>query len=742
MFKPFGVGVAIAVFTVVAGCGGGGGGTVQGLVVPAQVSLVEAQGSGSLQLPAGVAAAVTYADDPAEFWIHDEAMEPLDTVNMILCSVKQTGYDDPAVLNKGPYVALVGCEERGGDSGGAGRGGDAAQFQRFVVDSSRASAGAPHIVKFWFENENENSTGIIYGKVTISGSPDANNPYGKFDLQFKQLGLNQAHDDSNIGFRGYLRTVSRDDGQAEFAFYTLEGDPDSPVGVGEQAYRQRARLVGAAGGTAGRAYSESKVAYNNGGGTTVNQSEYYLQFNSRYVARKKVSGGSVTKVFDRNNFTTQVYRYGVYDASTNVRVDTVSGFGVENANGVHGWAGYHGVWFPDHVTLADGETLTRRSYDSSTPDQTYTSVVVPGRLEKRTRETSTLGNLKNEDLEMFSSSAGSEIRVQWNGTDLVQTGTRSGGSWTAVGPTVITGNYAQGDWLNFYSRERGSVEMVFPATISDSTPVYFWTESTIHGDSAELSGGNLTLYGYMSCLKPNITQNQANFASSETPFYADASNIGDVKTYVFDKTTLLLTESSQPITLANGVTVSGGPGQWGFHSGPLYTTALGALSDMDDATTTYRWSTGLNSWNQLRVLKDSEGEYVTFSPPIRMSYTHNEPANTNYHNKTFSLEWTGTDLHGVPFIENNTDNRWRPAFNIPSGTTITVGNTTYKIKQLEGEQEMNEVGSPGSVISSEGFDLDVTLTAPADDWTDPAVGAMPTVTAPPVFVEGVRQSSS
>ncbi|MCA8944580.1 MAG: hypothetical protein KDB80_18620, partial [Planctomycetes bacterium] len=269
-----------------------------------------------------------------------------------------------------------------------------------------------------------------------------------------------------------------------------------------------------------------------------------------------------------------------------------------------------------------------------------------------------------------------------------------------------------------------------------------WTDSTITGDSAELAGGNLTLYGYMGCLKSNITQNQANFVSSETPYFADATGIGDVKTYVFDKTSLLLTLSAQSVTLANGVTVSGGPGQWGFQCGPLFATALANLNEMGNATTTYRWNTGANSWNQLRTIKDSEGDFVAFDEPLRLPYTHDEPANTTYHNKSFTLEWTGTDLHGVPFVENQTDNRWRPGFNIPSGTLITVGNSTYKIKQLEGEQEMNEVGSPNAVIASEGFDLDVTLTAPSDDWTDPAVGAMPTVTSAPVFVDGVRQSDS
>ncbi len=74
-----------------------------------------------------------------------------------------------------------------------------------------------------------------------------------------------------------------------------------------------------------------------------------------------------------------------------------------------------------------------------------------------------------------------------------------------------------------------------------------------------------------------------------------------------------------------------------------------------------------------------------------------------------------------------------------SGTIVTKDSTNYKIKQLEGEQVMVEVGDPNAVIASEGFDLSVTLTAPADDYVDPAVGAMPVVTEAPTFVGGVTQ---
>ncbi|MGK0205056.1 MAG: hypothetical protein ACI9S9_004143, partial [Planctomycetota bacterium] len=84
-----------------------------------------------------------------------------------------------------------------------------------------------------------------------------------------------------------------------------------------------------------------------------------------------------------------------------------------------------------------------------------------------------------------------------------------------------------------------------------------------------------------------------------------------------------------------------------------------------------------------------------------------------------------------------------PLFNIPSGATATGGSTTYKIKQLEGEQVMVEVGSPSTVYSAQGFDIDGTpITVPTEaPYQDPAIGTKPTVENAPLYVGGVAQSN-
>ena len=212
-------------------------------------------------------------------------------------------------------------------------------------------------------------------------------------------------------------------------------------------------------------------------------------------------------------------------------------------------------------------------------------------------------------------------------------------------------------------------------------------------------------------------------------------------TYLIDDSTLLLQIGADPVTLANGVTVTQGPGMFGLNCGPLFAEPLTSFADIDQVETTYQWYTGSNEWNQLRTLQDGAGDFVDFDPPLRLSYTHSE-VSSPYDGRTFFLEWDGSNLGGVPFEEDPATNTYYPVFNIPTGATVVSGQTSYKVKQLEGEQTMVEVGDPATVYAAQGFDLDGTpITAPtADPYEDPAIGAKPTVTSAPLYVGGVQQS--
>lgn len=723
---------------LLAGCGGGdSGGAIDGLQGPQQVAIIDAEsGTGSLRLPRGVSALAgsDYETDRTQFWVRDSSMQALDTVNMILTSLDQTRYW--LETNDGAYRCLVEMDDRGGGE----RGNTGPAYEEWIVESTRASNSAAQIVKFWIVGEDNGDANVIYGRLTVREEPTTDQPLGQFTLHFKSLALGEPSTGTDTMFEGYLRTVARTDGQSEVEFFMGHGDPDGTVAIGEHAVRERVHVIARKSAGTGRAYSERKVRQNHGGSIYAEDGEYQLQFNSDYVARREVSNGNALEVLDRNDFDARVYRYGVYDATTEDRIDQQGGFPIEDASGHNGWAGFYGLWFPDSVALTNGQTLYRRSFadDSRTP---YTLVVARGRLEKRTRAAITLADLLNEDMEYFDPSGGGEQKVRFTGTDFVRVATRSGGDWQEVDPPVsITGSFTTGQWLQFWSHARGSVQFGWPATLNGSVPAFVWSSTTVTADSPELAGGDLTLHGYSRLLRANITSDQANYQNAETPYLPDATSVSSGnQTYVFDKDTLLLTLGGNDVTLNSGVEITQGPGMFGLNCGPLFASALSSFADIATETTMYEWSIGTNSWNQLRTLRDGNGAFVVFDAPKRFTYVHDEDGST-FDGRTFFLEWDGTNLGGIPW-EQGEDGRYYPLFNVPTGTTVTADNATYKIKQLEGELLMVPVGDPNGVYAAQGFDLDgQSITAPtAAPYEDPAIGEKPTIERAPLYVGGVAQ---
>lgn len=731
---------------VLASCGSGSddGGAVQGLQAPQQVAIVEAAGNTTASvILSNSLRAVTgsdYETDQTRFWIEDNSMQALDTVNMILSSLQQTRYWEQT--NEGAYIALVSEDDRGG---GGERGNNSTTYEEWIVTSTRASNSAPQVVSFWIEQDEtmgDPTPSIIYGRLTVTEEPTDQQPLGAFTLYFKNLGLSEASTSTNTNFEGYLRTVPRTDSQSELEFYMSHGDADGTPALNEYAMRDRVHVIGDPVAGTGRAYTESVFKMNSGSIFT-EEGEFQIEFNEDYLARRDVTNANTLAVLDRNDFETRVHRYGVYDNTTEDRIEQMSGFPIQDANGENGWAGFYGIWFPEGTALTNGQEVLRRSFENSTTTP-YTVFIAPGRLEKRTREAIVLGDIIDEVMEWFDPSAGQELQVMWTGQDFVKVGVRSGNSWTEIDPAVsIASSFSTGEWVSCWSQARGQVEWTWPASILNTEPAYIWQNVTINADSAEMASGDLTLHGYFNMLRADITTNQANFISSESPYLPDASGVSTGNTvYTFDKTTLMLMIGSDPVALDTGVTITQGPGLYGLNCGPMYPSALTSFNEFGTEATTYQWYIGANEWNQLRTLKDEDGDFVQFDEPLRMSYTHDETGSA-FDDRTFFLEWDGQWLGGVPYEQDTATNEWNPLFNIPSGATATTGNGTYKIKQLEGEQVMVEVGNPSAVYTAQGFDIDGTpITVPtASPYEDPAIGARPEVTAAPLYVGGVSQSS-
>src|SRR3989339_1118808 len=102
------------------------GSGINALVVADQISYVtaeEALSSASISkslVKFAVPTSGDYISDQATYYVYEESMQALDTVNVILCSINQTGYEE--MVNQGDYAALINydtCDRSGNQSSNA-----------------------------------------------------------------------------------------------------------------------------------------------------------------------------------------------------------------------------------------------------------------------------------------------------------------------------------------------------------------------------------------------------------------------------------------------------------------------------------------------------------------------------------------------------------------------------------------------------------------------------------------------
>ncbi|MEO0481764.1 MAG: hypothetical protein AAF196_20045, partial [Planctomycetota bacterium] len=522
---------------------------------------------------------------------------------------------------------------------------------------------------------------------------------------------------------------------------------DGPLSAGEFAARMMARVVTADGGASGQAFTSMESRYHDGVSVQTESEVFDVNYDADYLARRRTDGSEEIRLFDRNEFETFGWRYGLYDPETGNRVERESGFSVRTESGAYGWAGYYGLWLPEEVSLVDGQTVFRDTHGEAEEAAAFTAFVREGKLRKRELLELTLADLTGEDLFYWTESGQSIVR--WNGTDLqiVANQNSEGGSGTrfipADPPVSLSTLIADGEYLQFWSDGRGGVQMQWPTGVdpTDSTAVQVRTETTVLPSDDEFAQGAFQLYGFFNAPRPLATAAQLDYAEGLSPFFDDVNLVQSAITYSMSGSEMVLKQNGESVLAAQGVDMLETQSEWGIYSGPLVPTLPENAADVWEAPVVYEWEYGPREWNQLRALRDSEGEIVTFDRPLAVEYTHDDEADPEFDGRTFRLEYNGFgDLHGLPHRERD-DGNWLPLISIPSGSEVTAGEDTYVVKLLEGEQRMVEVVSDSAAImTSRGLGFDVTLDPPADLFTDPDIGVRPTVTTPPAYVAGEPQS--
>ena len=803
--------VMLTAALIFAGCSGGGGGSssgsggvVQSLKVGERVSVVDAQDSqtsnqiNALQLASAVAdlpAGSPYNTDESHTYVEERSSESFDIINEILCMMAQTGYDE--MLNQGDYKAMINmsqCEGSKDNAESAGQasqnqssGANADEYEYWTVNSSRADNNSPQIVKVWvhepeedFGNGDTEPAKTINVKTVITESKSSTNPYGIFTLNFQGV----LDSNGQEMMTGYLKAERDDSGTVLLKFYE-----SGQHGSDESGTQQVTLNRSTDGSTGSGTVSMSR--------TWQGQSEsmgFDIAYNDNYFFR---GDGTNNVCMNRTNTDSSVWRYGVYydenHDTPGERVEINSGFPIKytdnGGTNYHGWAGYHGLWIDNDVSIPNGATVYKQDYSGGSSSETaYTLMVAGGKLRRHMKKTVTLGDINgvpvswhdcSEDQQNPGNWICQDTRVTWNGTNFVKNAVRSEQTnhmWDDIPEAVVTFDANAWDF-NFWSESLGGNGRINlmdnqgqQITLSDATQVVFHVEDTVYpGDTVPA-----TLACFENCPDPSMvnTQPEPFFAKST---WQDPNNFQNANQstapgslvagtnyieYGFNATTMELEHTSTPVVMTsmnNNI-------QYGTWSGAMFEASpenFALLACEWDANSTcagqawdaldvfYTWETGMDNWNRLTALKQGE-TVVSFDPPLNVEYTHTNGAK-------YYLEYNGFgDLHGIPgkcvdedtgedtecWNGSNDDRfiRWVPEFSVPDGSSVNdaVASLTYYVKGLEKEERMIAEDSAATCTSA-GLSLSSYALPGASLYVAPDIGTEPEIDGAPAVIAGEVQ---
>lgn len=731
---------------------------------------------------AGFPPEADYFADEQHTFIHDRSMESLQMVNSILCQLGQSGYDE--LVNLGAYNAQIDrslCEDGQQTEGGTGGQSEdqTEQLELWVVDSRRTTEDDDHFVGLWIPEGGDDGydegppegtggdpeagpgeepvEGNIHVLIHIEEEASEANPFGVFDLDF--AAVPEGGDEDDTIFWGTLATAEASEGHMGFSFFQEEGDvTDDDSEYGRTQVHANSFLDGTQGvARIKELRHEPAVGGFPGHDEDV---EYLLAYDEEHLLRHEVGGEEVC--LSRVDFDTSVWRYNLYHASgeqAGERVTLQSGFGITTAEGEFGWAGYHGLWVPDHVDLSDGDVVFGHTYGPPTgdPPPSYEVFEAPGLLFEYRRAELALAELDGETFEWWDPGVPmgpppALYLVQYDhlSGEFIAIEELQGPDWVPLDPLdQFAIDRFEHPWLGLWSFSLGGhVEHLD----GEDTVTYF-TEQVVDASHPLLAEGDVSFFGLVDCLDADILGTDAQLGQV---FLPDPVTLLDAHEYRFAADTMAL-ELVTPgvgggfstVGLADGESYTGGPFDWGMRSGPMVTSLDGLVDPWDvyDVEVTYVYETGPNPWNRYRTLRELGGDLVAFDPPIQFTYVHSQANDRNgdatHDGKTFQLEFNGPgDLWGIPHDGFDTDgdgfeDRWYPRFSLADGVLLGPEGDEYVVKALEMEQRLQEHPAGCNALTTGPV---ASLPLPeGDTYAFPDIGDKPEVTDPPLVIAGEVQ---
>ncbi len=752
----------------------------------ASIALVVTYSTLGMAAPSATSA---YMTDAQHSFVHDQTSEGINQVNTIACFMGAMKAN--SLVNQGNYIALVDeskCDtsnrDKASNSSSNNSGSNASQYVTATVNSSRASNDVPMIVKTWVDMSEGGGEMTIFVHTSASQSPTSSNPYGVFRMDF----CGKPNGGNACMFNGFIDASS-----TGLSYYETDSF--------DQGSRVIAMTLNASGTTAG----SGRMSISESSPFGSSSSDFTFAYNSSYFLR---SNGSDTQCFSRDATDPatgfSVWRYGLYDANDGSRITRNSGFPIEYTSGTqtyHGYMGYWGLWLPQEAmsSITTGSTVSKVDYGSGSASKTsYSLVKAGGKLTKYTKGTKTLAQIDQVRFVFWASAStgpaglsdyapGTSYEAYWDHTNLrfVITGKQSCGqngcnmvsfSEVATANSYWSSNYPFGlfGWSHALG---GEVFIATGGLASDgsnaaSVNVTYRTQDLVY--PSQYAGiGNL--YCIADC--PTASGIAALLAdSAQTPFGATAGNFSptpaaSLVTYTLNADSGNLMDSASSAVITSSASLSG-QYQWGIRSGKLFPASLASTVDAADGTsdgsyqawsvdsldTYYVWETGPNAWNQFSAVKDSNGDFVAFDPPLQVNFVvPSGSAYGSYAGRTIVLQYNGFgDLFGIPGrcvsvasnepVSCDTQGaRYVPEFMIPFDQTVgkvTSGSATYLVKWLDREIRLAKKST--TVCTDAGLSLpsgvslptSASLKDPSNASSDVYIGAKPAVTSAPRVIHG------
>jgi hypothetical protein len=722
-----------------------------------------------------------YATDPQNSYVEDATSRGIGQVNMISCIMAAMRAD--ALVNESAYTALIDkvkCDPQSRSStSNANSAAQSSSFMTATVASTRTSNDDPMRARIWIDDPEE-ADAVIFVNVSASAAPSLANPYGEFRVDY----CGNADGDPSCLFNGYLEGTP-----SGISYYEQE---QGSGGGGTKALRMTASSTTSGAGN---------LLISEGGG---NDSQFAFAYNADYYRRSDDSGDQCFARDAQDPETgMSVWRYGLYDSSSGERIERESGFPIDySADGVtyQGFLGYWGLSLPTAAlaTLETGSVVEKVDYSTGDePTRTpYSVVKAGGKLMKYTRHTRTLQEI---DQIKFTTFVGMEASSFFAGA---QPNAQYELYWDdATGTFKVTGRMSCGN-NGCTTQTLDTVQTVAASFWAPRGGIQGWSQALggelfvdLHDVGSTVSSASVgvayrsqdivypsELPGTLHCLRDCATAASmaAYFAPGSvttSPFVTGTANNfqptlgGNVVHYGSDAANaVLLDGAAQPVVLAVEAEALGQYPMFanGVRSGKLFTNLATAECNLGSGTycewrinnldVYYQWETGVNSYNQFAAVKDGNGEFVTFDPPLQVSFhVPSGAAYGQYADQDIVLQYGGYgDLWGIPGVcvshltnqEIGCDEdgaRYVPSFVIPDDSVagrVTADGETYLVKWLDREirfatKTITVCDSAGlTVPSSSPLPTVLDLKNPSDPASDVYVGVRPTVTDAPRVVHG------